>query len=304
MPEMDHCLELGYLGFEVSDPDAFGTYLQDVMGLQPGEASAPNVQAWRLDGKARRLLVHEGSANDATYLGYVATDEAAFAESLLRLRATGASVAEGTVAEARLRGVKGLAYTQAPWGTRVELAVGLADASTPFASELMPGGFVTEGLGLGHTVFFIAGGPEEHARAAAFAEDALGMVLSDFYETGEGEDKFRANFYHCNGRHHTLALGFLAESPSPAKLHHVMLETVNADNVGCAFDRAVAAGVPIPNGLGKHLNDRMFGFYSMTPAGFQMELGTGGVIVDDSWPVVRYGRASGWGHQPFTPATT
>ena len=301
---MDHCLELGYLGFEVSDPDAFGTYLQDVMGLQPGDASAPNVQAWRLDGKERRFLVHEGPANDATYLGYVATDEAAFAESLLRLRATGASVAEGTVAEARLRGVKGLAYTQAPWGTRVELAVGLADASTPFASELMPGGFVTEGLGLGHTVFFIAGGPEEHAQAAAFAEEALGMVLSDFYETGEGEDKFRANFYHCNGRHHTLALGFLAESPSPAKLHHVMLETVNADNVGCAFDRAVAAGIRIPNGLGKHLNDRMFGFYSVTPAGFQMELGTGGVIVDDSWPVVRYGRASGWGHQPFTPMTT
>jgi 2,3-dihydroxybiphenyl 1,2-dioxygenase len=301
---MDHRLELGYLGFEVSDPDAFGTYLQEVMGLQPGEASAPNVQAWRLDGKERRFLVHEGPANDATYLGYVATDEAAFAESLLRLRATGASVAEGTVAEARLRGVKGLAYTQAPWGTRVELAVGLADASTPFASELMPGGFVTEGLGLGHTVFFIAGGPEEHAQAAAFAEEALGMVLSDFYETGEGEDKFRANFYHCNGRHHTLALGFLAESPSPAKLHHVMLETVNADNVGCAFDRAVAAGIRIPNGLGKHLNDRMFGFYSVTPAGFQMELGTGGVIVDDSWPVVRYGRASGWGHQPFTPVTT
>jgi len=214
MPEMDHCLELGYLGFEVSDPDAFGTYLQEVMGLQPGEASAPNVQAWRLDGKERRLLVHEGPANDATYLGYVATDEAAFAESLLRLRAAGASVAEGTVAEARLRGVNGLAYTQAPWGTRVELAVGLADASTPFASALMPGGFVTEGLGLGHTVFFIAGGAKEHAQAAAFAEEALGMVLSDFYETGEGEDKFRANFYHCNGRHHTLALGFLAKGPS------------------------------------------------------------------------------------------
>jgi hypothetical protein len=40
--------------------------------------------------------------------------------------------------------------------------------------------------------------PDDHARAARFAEDGLGMVLSDYVELGTGEHLFRANFYHCN----------------------------------------------------------------------------------------------------------
>jgi 2,3-dihydroxybiphenyl 1,2-dioxygenase len=197
-----------------------------------------------------------------------------------------------------------MAYTRAPWGTRVEIAVGLADAPTPFDSVLVPGGFVTDGVGLGHAVFGVVGSPEEHATATSFAEDGLGMVLSDYLDMGSGEDRFRANFYHCNARHHTLALVFLGGPTSASKLRHLMLETVSIDNVGMAFDRAVVAGVPVPHGLGKHPNDRMFSFYSVTPAGFQVEFGAGGAIVDDSWPVVRIDRGSVWGHQPFTPATT
>ena len=301
---MSHRLELGYLGVEVSDREAFGTYLRDVIGLQPGAAPAAEVDAWRVDSKAGRLLVHDGLADDAAYLGFVAVDEDAFAESASRMQARGASMTEGTAAEAHLRGVAQMVHTLAPWGTRVELAVGLADGSTPFASALMPGGFVTDGVGIGHAVFFIGAGPEEHARAANFAEEVLGLVLSDFLEMGEGAEKLSVNFYHCNSRHHTLALGFVSTEATPKKLHHLMLETVSADNVGAAFDRAVAAGVPIPSGLGKHPNDGMFSFYSVTPAGFQIELGTGGVSVDDVWPVVRYDRISAWGHQPFTPALT
>jgi 2,3-dihydroxybiphenyl 1,2-dioxygenase len=301
---MNHRLELGYLGFEVTDRAAFGSYLRDVIGLQSGRATAVDVDAWRVDDKVGRLLVHEGPTNDAAYLGFVAVNEEAFARSVERMQAWGASMTEGTAAEAQLRGVDHLVHTVAPWGTRIEIALGIAEGSMPFASSLMPGGFVTEGVGVGHAVFFVGGGPDEHARAADFAERALGMVLSDFLEMGEDGEKVRVNFYHCNGRHHTLALGFVSTTATPAKLHHLMLETVSADNVGAAFDRAIAAGVPIPSGLGKHPNDRMFSFYSVTPAGFQIELGTGGVIVDDSWPVVRYDRISSWGHQPFTPALT
>ena len=74
------------------------------------------------------------------------------------------------------------------------------------------------------------------------------------------------------------------------------------DNVGRAFDRAVAYGLPIPRGLGRHDNDGMFSFYAETPAGFLIEVGTGGVVVDDQWEARRYERASMWGHQPFMPA--
>ena len=73
-------------------------------------------------------------------------------------------------------------------------------------------------------------------------------------------------FYHCNPRHHSLALG-AAPIELPQKLHHVMVETVSQDNVGAAFDRAWNAGLPIANALGKHDNDKMFSFYVVTPAG-------------------------------------
>jgi len=301
---MTHRIEMGYLGLEVGDPDAFGVYLRDVIGLQPGSPPAPDVEAWRVDGKASRVFVHPGPANDACYVGYVAVDDAAYEECIALLRRSGATVTEAAPPDAAARYAAKMAYTHAPWGTRVEIAVDLADAPTPFDSDLVPGGFVTDGVGLGHAVFFIAGGPEEHARATRFAEDGLGMVLSDYLDMGSGEDRFRANFYHCNARHHTLARGFLQTPISTAKLHHLMFETVSIDNVGMAFDRAVAAGVPIPSGLGKHPNDRMFSFCSVTPAGFQVEFGTGGAVVDDFWPVVQIDRVSVWGHQPFTPATT
>ncbi len=81
-------------------------------------------------------------------------------------------------------------------------------------------------------------------------------------------------FYHCNARHHTLALA-RAPFELPQCLHHVMFEANTRDDVGAAFDRAWATDLPIPNGLGRHDNDGMFSFYLQTPAGFQIEFGHG-----------------------------
>jgi hypothetical protein len=67
-----------------------------------------------------------------------------------------------------------------------------------------------------------------------------------------------------------------------------------------AFDRAFRAGYAIPNGLGKHDNDKMFSFYMMTPAGFQVEIGCGALEVGDDWNENRaYDSISLWGHQPI-----
>jgi hypothetical protein len=105
--------------------------------------------------------------------------------------------------------------------------------------------------------------------------------------------------HHCNPRHHSLALG-AAPIELPQKLHHVMVETVSQDNVGAAFDRAWNAGLPIANAIGKHDNDKMFSFYVVTPAGFQLEFGYGSRTIDDPWTDNRrYDRISEWGHQPI-----
>ena len=80
-----------------------------------------------------------------------------------------------------------------------------------------------------------------------------------------------------------MALAQLAESEVPQRLHHIMFETKDSDDVGAAFDRVWATDLAIPNGLGRHPNDGMFSFYVAGPAGFQVEVGYGGRVVTEPW---------------------
>ena len=126
------------------------------------------------------------------------------------------------------------------------------------------------------------------------------MAQSDWLEMEIAEGlELEVRFYHCNQRHHTLAL---AKAPFelPQKLHHLMVETNSRDDVGAAFDRAWTSGLGIPNGLGQHDNDGMFSFYVASPAGFQVEVGYGARTISDDWDDNRrYDRISAWGHQPL-----
>jgi hypothetical protein len=83
-----------------------------------------------------------------------------------------------------------------------------------------------------------------------------------------------------------------------------MFETNDRDDVGRAYDRAFAAGLTLPNGLGLHDNDRMFSFYVASPAGFQVEVGHGARQISEPWTEDRrYERISAWGHQPVERAS-
>ncbi|MEJ7584280.1 MAG: VOC family protein [Acidimicrobiales bacterium] len=224
--------------------------------------------------------------------------EEAFATAAARLTAAGFALTNGTEAERTSRRVTDLKHTRAPWGVRVELVHGLARAATPFASPLVEDGFLTAGVGFGHAVFATT----EFDESNCFVTEGLGMGQSDWLELeiAPGID-LEVRFYHCNSRHHTLALA-RAPFELPQKLHHLMLEANSQDAVGHAFDRAWKAGVGIANGLGRHDNDGMFSFYAVTPAGFQLEFGHGARVVGDDWDDNRrYDRMSAWGHQPLTP---
>src|SRR5689334_19449111 len=293
---MKHEIELGYLVLEVSEPDTLAPVFADVVGLVPGEPTVDGADTWRNDARANRLIVQTGPANDAVALGIEAVDAAAFDATLARLRAFGAEVAEGDGAERR---VERLARTIVPWGVDVEVVLHLADAPNPYASALVPGGFLTDGVGFGHAVFATTAFDESHA----FVVDGLGFAQSDWLETelAPGID-LEVRFYHCNARHHTLALA-RAPFDLPQVLHHVMFEMNDRDDVGAAFDRLWATDLGIPNGLGRHDNDGMFSFYLETPAGFQVEVGHGARVVDDTWDDNRmYHAISAWGHQPLRSA--
>ncbi len=295
---MQHRLELGYLVLEVPEPDSLTAVLAEVVGLVPGDPTPSGAPTWRNDERAHRLIVRAGPANDAVAVGLEAVDADAFDATVARLRATGLDVSE-SAGDAEGRRVGRLARTTAPWGADVEIVLGLADASTPFSSALVPAGFLTAGVGFGHVVLATTAFDE----STAFLTDGLGFEQSDWLETEIAEGiTLEVRFYHCNARHHTVALA-RAPFELPQVLHHVMFEMNDRDDVGAAFDRLWATELGIPNGLGRHDNDGMFSFYLQTPAGFQVEVGHGARVITDGWDDNRaYDAISAWGHQPLRPA--
>ena len=93
-------LEVAYLGVQVADPTGFGTFLRDIVGLIPGETTADGATTWRDDDRVHRIFVEEGPANDAVFVGLEARTSDAFTRAVDRARAAGASVTDGTAAEA------------------------------------------------------------------------------------------------------------------------------------------------------------------------------------------------------------
>ncbi len=291
---MNHQLELGYLRLEVADGAALDEFFTGVIGLAAGPATVGGDRTWTDDGAAQRVLAGEGPRNDLTALGFEAVDEGAWTATVDRLSSTGHQVTEADEATCTERRVDRMATVDAPWGSVVEVVLGLERTSAPHL-PLMAGGFLTDGQGFGHAVIATTAFDE----SVRFAIDGLGMVQSDWLVTELAPDlELEVRFLHCNARHHTLALA-RAPFELPQKLHHMMFEVNDRDDVGRAFDRAFDAGLPLPNGLGRHDNDHMFSFYVASPAGFQVEVGHGARVIAEPWTEDRrYDRISAWGHQP------
>ena len=294
---MHHRLELAHVVLEVPEPTDLALTFADVIGLVPGEPSDAGAATWRNDDRANRIVVQRGPANDAVAVGFAAVDAAAIDETTARLVALGCEVVDDGALATERRAAR-LARTSAPWGTDVEIVLDPAAASEPFSSPLVPGGFLTEGVGFGHVVFATTAFDE----SVAFLTEALGLRQSDWLEMELAPGiELEVRFFHCNARHHSVALA-RAPFDLPQVLHHVMVEMNDRDDVGAAFDRLWASDLAIPNGLGRHDNDGMFSFYLQTPAGFQVEVGHGARVVSDDWDDDRrYDAISAWGHQPLRP---
>jgi 2,3-dihydroxybiphenyl 1,2-dioxygenase len=290
---MNHQLEIAYARVEVADRAATAAFLTDVIGLAPGAPTDDGDATWTDDAAVQRVLVAEGPADDLVALGFEAVDATAFDATVGRLRAAGFEVTDRPDLRG-LRHAEQVASVDAPWASSVEVVLGLERAGAAAPTPLMPGGFLTGDQGFGHAVIATTAFED----ALRFVTEGLGLVQSDWLETELAPGiELEVHFFHCNPRHHSLAL---ARAPfEMPRLHHLMFEANERDDVGHAFDRAFAAGCALPNGLGMHPNDRMFSFYVASPAGFQVEVGHGARHVTDPWTDDhRYDRISEWGHQP------
>jgi 2,3-dihydroxybiphenyl 1,2-dioxygenase len=280
---------LGYIGLSVKDPDAWDAFATRVLGLMPGEAAG----RYRLDDLAWRVAVEAGEADDLAYIGFEVAGAAELEAVRAALAEGGVAVGNGDPELVAERGVLGMITCQDPDGLPVEVFYGpTLRTETPFVSPAGVSGFVTGDQGLGHVVL----STKDMTAARRFYQELLGFRLSDIIRMRMGPQfSFDMEFFHCNPRHHTLAL---MPIPAPKRLHHFMIQVPTIDAVGFALERAGAAGTPITAGLGRHTNDQMVSFYSRTPAGFEVEFGQGAIEVDDAvWRVTRHDKPSSWGHK-------
>jgi biphenyl-2,3-diol 1,2-dioxygenase len=293
---MSSVRQLGYLGLEVSDLERWERFAVDLLGLAPVRREDGSL-ALRMDEREQRIVLHPGPADDLAYLGFEVASEAELETLGAALVRAGFAVSEGKPETEASRRVARLLQLADPSGIPVELYCGAALAREPFFSSRVASGFVTGGEGLGHAVI----GATDAAASERFYCEILGLRLSDRVRLRLGADlEVEIRFLHANARHHSIAF---ASIPMPRRLHHFMLEVSSLDDVGRARDRCVEADVPLSMDLGRHPNDRMLSFYAKTPSGFEVEIGHGGVKVDDAtWSVHTYDHVSVWGHRPLAGA--
>jgi 2,3-dihydroxybiphenyl 1,2-dioxygenase len=279
-------MQLGYLGFEVSDVAAWEAFAVGVLGLEVASRTAGGGLALRMDRHEQRIVITPGPADDLVAVG-LEMAPAELDERLDRLARAGVPVARGSDEEAAGRRVARLHRLRDPSGIPIELVTGAARAAEPPATAR----FVADDLGLGHVVLSAS----DRGESRDFYMDLLGFKLSDQIVADVYGYQADLLFFHCNPRHHTIALGDRQEK----RLHHFMLEARTLDEVGLAFDRALAGGARVMHTLGRHPNDRMVSFYATTPSGFQFEYGWGARLIDDAvWTPAVHDRVSEWGHQP------
>lgn len=283
---------LGYVGLTVKDPAAFEAFCTGVLGLMP-TTSASGVRRLRMDEYAWRYQIEQGDVDEAAFLGFEVANKSEMDVIAARLREGGVEVQAGEAAHCADRGVMGLISCKDPEGLTVEIFYGATLRwETPFVSPAGITHFQTGEQGIGHAA--MATSAIDAARS--FYQDLLGFRLTDIIDIRLSPERhFSLEFFHCNRRHHTLAL---APFPAPQRLQHMMIQVSTLEEVGLAMERALAAGAPIAQTLGRHTNDRMVSFYVVSPAGFQFEFGFGAIDVDDAtWKVGRHDRGSSWGHK-------
>ncbi|TDG03907.1 glyoxalase [Paraburkholderia guartelaensis] len=292
---------LGYMVFGVNDLAAWEAFAVNVLGLQAGRRMPGESLGLRMDDYEQRILLVKSDLDDFLAAGWEFESDAELEAFVVQTRAQGIDVDEADTEVAEQRRVSRLFVCCDPDGIRHEFYCGAYRTTfrDTFRSSVLRGGFSTGRLGAGHFVTV----PGQSAPARAFCERVLGLKLSDSIngDAAPGVNLDVAFFHARTGRHHSLAIADVP-FPVPKRIHHVMVECVDPNDVGLAYDRCKQAGVPILMELGHHPNDQMFSFYMISPSGFAIEFGAGGIVVDDAtWEVKRYAELSDWGHKLNPP---
>ncbi len=262
--------ELGYLGFNVTDMDAWKDYATECVGFDVVDEGEGDRFYARMDNWHHRLVFHKSKEDDLAYAGWRVAGPDELEAIAKQLKDAGIKFKVGTEEEAQERRVLGLLKMLDPSGTPTEIFYSpQVDTHLPFRpGRRMYGGFVTGSEGIGH---FIS--RQDDVDAAYKFYSLLGLRGSVEYKLNLPNGMVaKPVFMHCNDRQHSIAFGL---GPMDKRINHLMLEYTHVDDLGLAHDIIRGRKIPVALQMGKHANDEAVTFYSGTPSGWLMELGWG-----------------------------
>lgn len=263
-------VSIAHVTIEVRKPDRMRSWLVALAGDDPRVT---------FDDVPRRgaMRVVAGAKDDLTLLGLALPDGHALDAVLGRLKNTGIAWEEIDPPPGWSRAVR----TEDPAGTPLELLVhdrhGPADHG---------------GWSIGH----VALAHPKVSELERFYTETIGLRCNERLATRVGPLSLQGSFLGSTRQHHSIAV---LNVPSFHRLHHVFFGAPDIGVVAERWFRARAAGIHMSLDLGRHaLPDGTTSFYATSPCGFDVEIGSGGNILDEGDVG---GRSTGnltssWGH--------
>ncbi|MFV3126787.1 VOC family protein [Niveispirillum sp. KHB5.9] len=282
--------QLGYVGIGTTRMEAWRDTVTGVIGAEILDPVAgDDAMRLRIDAMHHRLAIRPSDRDDVLYAGWQVESAREMDRLVAALDKAGARPQEGDAATCADRHVDRLVRFTDPDGYANELYLGPEHGTEPLRPSLPVSGFTAGTLGLGHVVRHC----RRYREMVDFYADILSFRISDRIVWADMD----GTFMRCNPRHHSLALLNESLGMGSGETNHVMLEYASLDDVGRAYDRVLRRGDPVIMSLGRHSNDATTSFYFVCPSGMGIELGTGGVLVDDAdWQVKTFTTTRIWGH--------
>lgn len=291
---MTELKSLGYVTVQTADIDRWRHFAFKVLGFAEGSGPEESNLYLRMDERAARIIVAPGDADRIITVGWEVRDRASLERVKADLDSAGVPFKQLSLDEADARRVEEAIAFEDPAGTALEVFHGPAlDHSpviTPFGAR-----FLTEDQGLGHVVL-----PALDVNGMfEFYTEVLGFRSRGAFRVPVPPEfgPVRVRFLGINERHHSLAICPATTMRDPG-LVHLMVEVDALDAVGQALDRVNKDGFQLSSTLGRHTNDKMVSFYVRAPGDWDIEFGTEGMRVDETYYTAEEITAdSYWGHQ-------
>ncbi len=291
---MTELKSLGYITVSTSHLDRWRHFAFGVLGFAEGSGPDPDALYRRMDERAARIIVSPGEVDRVTTVGWEVRDHAALERFEATLDGAGVPFKRLSAEDADVRRVEEVSTFQDPAGTTVEVFHGpVLDHTpviTPFGAR-----FVTGDQGLGHVVVPAT----DPSGLFEFYTEVMGFRSRGAFRVPVPPEfgPVRVRFLGINERHHSLAICPAAHLGDPGVVH-VMVEVDSLDAVGQALDRVNKDGFQLSSTLGRHTNDKMVSFYVRAPGDWDIEFGTDGMRVDETYYTAEEITAdSYWGHE-------